>query len=126
MSSAVFGGFSGPDSGTKVALAALVRDRDLHSGGMLGGTLKSWPRVRWQPQEPPSRRVGARSHWLPGASLLAGTCPALGQVRLLGRGLSTSPCWQGLLWEPEPGAAFLSRQVRQCLRCTDTCCQAIV
>lgn len=41
--------------------------------------------------------MGAGSHWLLGASLLAGTHPTLGQVRLLGRGPSTSPCWQGLL-----------------------------
>lgn len=68
--------------------------------------------------------VGAGNHWLPDVSVLKGTHPALGLVGLLGRNL-TLPV-RGSLGTPGQHLPPHQVWIGQCLRCRDTCCQAIV
>lgn len=71
--------------------------------------------------------MGAWNHWLPSAYLLADTHPTLGQARLLGWDLInlTLPV-SGSPESPSQELPFHHQWVRQCLRCRDTCSQAIV
>lgn len=83
--SRVWGRKEGPNTGTGMALAAIARDRSSPGRWCVepqspGPGCSRWTRCSL------AGGVRAWSHWLSGASLLAGMCPALRRLRLVGRG----------------------------------------